>query len=688
MADSYSSAPAKKKDPDKTFIETALKRFKLAEDAEGDNRKRGLEADRFSIGEQWPQTIKNDRDSDNRPCLVLNQIPKFLRQVTNDQRMNRPAINVKPVDDSSEDTAEILQGLIRHIEVSSNADVAYDMATDSQARKGWGYIRILTEYSDPKSFDQDIKIKHVKNAFTIYVDPNCQEPDYSDAKWMFVVSDMMKEDFEAEYPDSELVALNYGSIGDTAPGWMDGNNIRVAEYWLVEEEQKTIYQLADGSITDQKPEDKNSILKERETTERKVCCYKINGIEKLEENDWAGNYIPIVPVLGEDIDIDGKRILKGMVEDMMDPQRQYNYWTSAQTEAIALAPKAPFVLAEGQQTGYESIWNSANQKNFPYLVYKPVTIGGNLAPPPQRQTAEPPVQAMMMAVRQAAEDLKGTTGIFDANLGNRSNETSGKAIMARKQEGDVSTFHFVDNLSRALRFLGVILLDLIPKIYDAPRVIRIVHEDGTHESVPINQHFVQGQGTQNPVQKIYDVTTGKYDVVVTTGPSFMTKRMEAVDSMTSMVNSYPQLMQIAGDLLVKNMDWPGAHDVAERLKKMLPPQLQNDDDPVPPQAQAQMQQMHTMILKLTDELNKANGVIKTKQMEIASKEKIAFAQMENNTVNTVLQQEGSNNLALMQEELTHAREGQSLAAEQEMHQQQLEADAQQAQAAPQGQPQQ
>lgn len=637
------------------FIALAMKRFKIASEAEHDNRKKGLEVDSFSIElKQWPDQIQKDRDSNNQPCLVLDQTNKFLKSVTNEQRMNRPQIKISPTSDDTVETAEILEGMVRHIQVDSAADIAYDTACDSQTRKGWGYFRLLTVYSDPRSFDQDAKIVPIRNAYTVYLDPDRSDPNYPYPKWGFVVSDIPTDDYKKRYPKSQIASINLETLGDEVAEWMKDGAIRVAEYWCVEEETRKIYQLQDGSVVEAVPEGMQAV-KERDTTDYSVCMYKINAVEKLTTEEWAGKYIPIIEVVGEDHDVNGKRVLNGMIGPMMDEQRQFNYWSSASTEAIALAPKAPFILAEGQQSGYEGMWRAANQKNFPYLIYKPVTIAGTLAPPPQRNTAEPPVQAMMAAIAQASQNLKSTTGIYDASLGNKSNETSGKAIMARKAEGDVATFNYVDNLSRALRFLGVQLLDLIPRIYDTARIVRIVHEDGTHEPVQINQPFMEGEG-QNAVQKIYDVTTGKYDVVVNTGPSFQTKRVEAQESMGQLVQSFPEVMHVAGDLIVKNFDWPGAADIADRLKKMLPPQLQDQEgQQIPPAAKQQLDQSHAMVEQLTKALNDANDKLDAKTLELKSKERIAEQDNETKLVIAEMQTTMDNNMMLFREELAHLR---------------------------------
>ncbi len=646
------------KDEDK-FLATALKRFKLAEEAEAPVRTPSLEDFKFRAGDQWPMNVKQAREIDQRPCLTINRTTQFMRSVTNDTRQNRPSLKITAVDDSTEETADVLEGIVRHIQAQSDADIAYDTATDCQVTGGFGYFRVLTDYCDERSFDQDIKIKRIKNPFTVYFDPNAQEPDYSDAKWCFIVSDMEKDEFRSQYPDVEASDVELSSIGDNQPGWVTNDNIRVAEYFVVEEKPRTIYMLSDGQktfVVDNLPKELPmglAVLKQRESVERKVCWYKISAFKKLEEQDWPGKYIPVIPVLGEDIDIDGERHLFGLIRGLKDSQRQYNYWSTMMTESIALAPKAPFIMAEGQDEGFEAYWDTANTKSYSRLVYKPVSVGGLALPPPMRNQAEPPIQAMVQAINQASNDMKATTGIYDANLGNKSNEQSGRAIMARQQEGDIANFNYSDNLRRSMKHLGRILLDLIPKIYDAPRVMRILHEDGTSKSVPINQ-AIGKPDPQTGVQKIFDVTTGKYDVDVSVGPSYTTKRMEMAATMSEMVKAYPPLMDKAGDLIVHSMDFAGHDQLAERLKLFLPPQVQdeaNGDQALPPSVKAKMQQMTQMISALSQQLHKATDQIEGKKLELDSKERIAYAKNESDVTIAVINKEATANMAFAQHEL-------------------------------------
>lgn len=626
--------PDTKTSGEDALLETARKRFKLASESETSIRAEAMLDMDFRAGNQWPAEIKNERASDSRPCLVINRIPQFIRQVTNDQRQNRPALKVHPVDDKADpETARIYQGIIRHIESNSNADVAYDTAFDGAVTHGRGFIRVITDYTSPTSFDQELIIKRVRNPFTVYMDPGSTEPDGSDMNWCFITEELLTEDYKAQYKGTELASMDdFTALGDEGREWTQGDKIRIAEYFYKDFEVTELHLLNTGEVVAGKKPAKLpegvTVVQTRKSNLPVIKWAKINAAEVIEERTWVGQWIPVVPVIGDELDIDGKLVLEGIVRHARDSQRMYNYWASSETETIALAPRAPFIGAEGQFEGHETAWQQANRKNQAYLQFKPVALNGTVMPAPQRQVYEAPVQAITMARMHAADDLKSTTGIYDTSLGAKSNESSGIAIQRRNMQAQTSNFHFVDNLSRSLRHLGRILVDAIPKVYDTARTQRIIGEDGKQEIVRINEIF-QDKGKE----QIYDLGAGKYDVAIETGPSYATKRQEGVAAMLELTAKYPKVAEVAGDLMVQGMEWPGASEIAERLKKTLPPGLVDDKGekaPLPPEAQQQMSQMDQMIQQLTDQLNKANQKLETKSIELESRERIEMAKVQAN----------------------------------------------------------
>lgn len=622
---------------DKDVISDALEAFKLSEEAESDNREAWVDDVKFArMGEQWPEAVKRQRELDGRPCLTINRLPSMIRQVLNDARQNDPAIKVHPVGyGASRETAKILDGLIRNIEYTSNADVAYDTALEGAAYGGFGYFRISTDYADDDEFDQDIRIERISNPLNVYGDEKSTAADSSDWNKAFVTENYSDDDFEARWKGAEKSSWET-DYRDAAPGWRDDDLVRVAEYWTRTEVPSTLLKLSNGSVMYEPEFEKIkpildvqgiSVVGTRPSKTHKVTQRILTGAEVLETNEWAGRYIPIVPVYGEEVFIEGKRHFVSLVRWAKDPQQMFNYWRTASTELVALAPKTPFIGPKGAFNSDASKWSTANVVSHPYIEYDGPT-------PPQRQPfAGPPAGALQEAMN-AQDDIKSTMGIYDAALGARSNETSGRAILQRQRESDTATFNYVDNLSRAIKHAGRIIVDLIPKVYSAPRIIRVIHEDGSNESVPINQGFVpddpqskiaqQGQQEQaEGLVKLFDLTTGKYDVTCEVGPSYATKRQEAAAQMMELGRAYPPLMQIAGDLLAKNLDWPGADDIAERLKAMLPPQIQGKN----PQAAQMQQQMQMMDAQAKQAIGQLTQQMRDLQQKLAAEQNSQQADM-------------------------------------------------------------
>jgi hypothetical protein len=587
---------------DDEILKEAREAFELAADAEAENRREALDDLRFArLGEQWPERVRRERELEGRPCLTINRLPAFIRQVVNDARQNKPAMIVHPVDGAADPaTAEVMSGLIRHIEVSSDAEVAYDTALDFAVTGGIGYFRINTRYAADDSFDQDLVIERVANPFSIYGDPNGTAADSSDWNVAFVVDALPKAAFEARWKGAEAVDWDADAYAGLKTPWVEGEEVMVAEYWRREPVTRQIVALSDGQVVEVSVYEAQKAMfdalgvrvvgRPRTVASHKVTQRLMTGAEVLETVDWAGKYIPIVPVFGEELFVDGKRRLRSLVRDAKDPQRMFNYWRTTTTELVALAPKTPFIGRKGAFETDSAKWATANIQTHAYIEYD-----GPEAP--QRQPfAGPPAGAMQEAL-SASDDMKAIMGLHDASLGAASNETSGRAILARQREGDVSSFHFIDNLARSLRHGGRILIDLIPKVYGTARVIRVLGQDGTAQAVPVNQ----GQGGAGSpaagelgrIEKIYDLTVGKYDLTVESGPSFTTRREEAASQMIELIRAYPQAAPLIGDLLAKNLDWPGADEIAQRLSAMLPAQVKG----VSPEAQ-QLQGAQDQLAKL------------------------------------------------------------------------------------------
>jgi hypothetical protein len=626
MANDKTSEPeAKEPKGDEDLLRQGREAFTRCKDAEDHNRDTALEDIKFArLGEQWPSAIIKQRELEHRPCLTINKLPAFIRQVVNDARQNKPSIKVHPADSAADvETAEIMNGLIRNIEYSSNADVAYDTAVECAVGGGFGYFRIGLDYAFDDTFDMDITIERVANPFAIYGDPNSTSADSSDWDVAFVVDRMAKSEYKRKYKGKAAVDWDdtdaWSEAGDD---WRDDETVMIAEWWMREEVERTIVKLDDGRVFDKDAlaEDEDlqfglssgllTIVGERKTKGHKVTQRIMSGAEILETNEWPGKFIPIVPVYGDEFDIEGKRYLRSLIHSAKDAQRMFNYWRTTSTELVALSPRVPYLGEEGA-FDVDDNWSTANTVSHPYLEYAKGST------PPQRQPLDMGVAAgALQEALNASDDMKSIIGLYDASLGARSNETSGKAIMARQREGDVATFHFIDNMARAIRHAGRIIIDLIPKVYDAPRIVRVIGEDGSEEAKQVNQPAPKidretgqpvreevtdpntGETFMQAVMAMHDLTVGKYDLTVTTGPSFTTRREEAAAQMTEMIRAYPDAAPYIADILAKNFDWPGADEIAERFKAMRPQQGQQG---LPPEVQKGLQQMQQQLQQLSQE---------------------------------------------------------------------------------------
>ena len=586
-------------------LQEARERFRICQEAEKDNRDQALIDLKFKTGDQWPEDVITERTKQGRPMLTVNRLPQFVRQVVNEQRQTRPGIHVRPVDDKGDrDTADVFEGLIRHIENQSQAETVFDCALEQAASSGFGYFRIITEYADDSGFDQEIFIKRIKNPFTVYVDPNCEEWDCSDARYAFVTEMIPRDEFKRRYPKASTEGFTSEGVGTAYEGWWDAENVRVAEYWRRVPKKRYLCLMSDGTTleTARKKEESENIIdqhvrkvyaetgqlvekvRERVADSWVIEQKVITATETLEDNEWAGRFIPIIRVVGDETNVDGKDVRSGIIRNARDSQRMYNYFRSTAAEYIGLAPKAPWVLSKDQLTGYEGFWKRANE-TLPYLLYN----HQQGAPKPERVGMPTQVSGVMQEALMAADDMKGTIGMYDPSLGQKSNEVSGIAIAQREQQADTGTFHYVDNLNRAIAYAGRILVDLVPKIYDTERQIRILNPDMTQQFVQINREYMD----ENGKIKLYDLSVGRYDVYVEAGPSFATKRQEAVDFLLKLIDVYPAAAPALADLVAQNVDLAGADEAVERLKALAQSQGLLGPAQGAPGAPGQLQQPNT-----------------------------------------------------------------------------------------------
>lgn len=645
MADNNTTRePGTKSKEHKDILAQARADWDAAEQRERENIKLAYEDLEFLAGEnlsQWPDKQKREREADGRPTLQINQLPQFVHQITGDIRQMKPAIKVVPVDSQADEKiADLRGGLIRYVENRSDAQAIYFRAADSQVACGIGHWQITTEYADSSTFNQEIRIAPIEDGVSVLWDPDAVLPNKEDAGFCFVPVDMSRGAFKKAYPE-----VTPNDFDDTTWGhntdWCSDDHVRVAAYWVKKPTKKTLALLPDGSIADVTDADESVLsfyrnqqarIEERDST--KVCRYLITASDVLEgPGEWPGRFIPIVQLVGEEIRIGRKVIRSGIVRHAKDPQRMSNYFHSAHTETVALQPKAPFMVTEVNVAKYQETWEQANTKNHPYLPYEADPKNGGAAP----QRVQPPVssQGILDGLTMAKEDLRSVIGIYDASLGKQSNETSGRAILARQKEGDTGSYLYIDNFARAVRHTGNIINDLIPHIYDTERTIRIMGEDGKIDVMEINK--LQGAGPDGSPAYEHDITVGSYDVVATMGPSYTTKREEAKEGMIAFLQAAPDAAPLVLDLVAKAQDWPMADDFAKRLRTVLPPKvlqmeemekqgappeqvkamlMQQDQPPPDPKIVAIQQKAEADQAKLQAEMNKAMADIQVKMAEL------------------------------------------------------------------------
>jgi hypothetical protein len=596
------------------IVESARKNYKSDSQAWSDIYQKGKD-DLFFLSDdefaQWNGKEAKARADTGRPILTIDQLSQFVHQVANDIRQNTPSINVIPSNTGDEETADVFKGLIRNIEYVSAADDAYDTASLSSIKGSIGFIRVDHDYIDDESFNQELCIKRVVNPFSIMIDAESIEVDGSDAKRGYVIETITVDEFKSRYPGKEVSCFE---AEEQKAQYEGDDKVSICEYYEIVESDKQYGMLEDGEP--EELQEGKEYKKTRTMKRRTVKRCTLSGKETLEETTFPGKYIPIVPVYGEEAWIEGKRHLFSLIRKSKDAQRMFNYWKSTETELLQRQPKAYTMVAEGQIEDYIDDWE--NPDKAVALTYKTKDLEGNPIAPPQMLNPSPIPVGVINASRGAVDDIKATMGIYNAALGQVSNETSGIAITRRKEEGDVATFHFSDNLNKSIAQVGRILVSAIPEIYDTPRIIRIIGKEEETKSVGIN-------GKMEPDQEQeFDLTQGSYDVKVVTGASFSTKRQETAEFLNTLVARSPEFMQIAGDILFQNMDIAGAPALAERMKKLVDPKLldeENEVDPEKEQMAAIIQQGEVAIQELNAKIGQMEQELKSKQADLMIKAK-------------------------------------------------------------------
>jgi hypothetical protein len=597
----------------------AKERYEDAVDAMRENQQRmqeDLEFSNPSDPKQWPEEALKLRKG--RPCYTFDRTNQFISQVVNDARQNKPSIQVIAVDSGADKhTAQVIGGIIKHIEYTSRADQAYDTALEHAARTGLGWLRVVPEVIRPETNEQEILIKRVHDPMSVFLEAGWTEADGSDANHGFVATKLPIERFKRMYPKAK-----HSSWEDENGVWIRDDSLTICEYFCLKDEMRDYLQieLPTGEVVTKEAGEYNAyemslgyrprVLRQYQAAKRRQLWYKMTGAEILEETEFPSQWVPLIPVIGDEVWIENKRYLCGMVRKLMPGQRAYNMERSAAIEFVALQPKAPFMVPFEGVEGHEQHWERLNSGSPAYLPYNHVDEQGNDIPMPKRVNP-PPMPAAFAALGQiASQDMEAGVGMFKANLGVQGNETSGRAIQARKMEGDTATFHYADNMTRSISHLGRIVVDMLPRIFDEKRVARIMGDDGRPDFVTIAPGSGKAQREGKRTTQI-DLTAGQYDVRVTAGAAHITQRQQTADALTMVLQAAPQFAAVLAPALMKVQDWPDADKYANALLAMAPPEVkaiidgEEEDEQIPPQVQAQLQQMQQQMEQMAAMLDAA-----------------------------------------------------------------------------------
>jgi hypothetical protein len=644
---------------DEKIIKEAKEDFKRCEDWESEFQPRFINDVKFANGDsdnnwQWDDAVRSGRIDNQKPCLTINKTRQHNLQIINDAKQNKPGVNIRPVGgEATYDAAQVFEGIVRHIEYQSNAETVYDRATVFQVQGGIGYWRIVTDYVSDDSFDQEIFLRPVKDMLSVYLDPDINEPDGSDARFGFVFEDVPKKVFDAEYPDHKQDVGGSPLGNAAADGWLTKEHVRVAEYYRRDRKKDKLcsfivpppYQEAGKQIIarmSQMTADEKAIYElvkgDKENTQTRdivtdeITWYKIAGNKIIDRRRWLGKYVPIVRVIGEETIIEGKMDRKGHTRAMKDPNRMYNYWTSEATAQVAFQTQSPYIAAAESIEGREAEWAAANVKTAAVLTYNALGEEGKVIPPPTRVQPPQMAAAYVQGMQICENQMMMASGQYQSQFGQNENATSGKAINERQRQGDNATYHFIDNLAVAIRFTGKILIDLVPKVYDTERVIRILAKDGTESQIQIKPDAPQGyqkapppqdngqDDTKQAVAAIFNPNVGTYEVESDVGPGYATRRQEGFNAMTQIAAQNQDFMKIGGDLLWRSADFPMADELAERWERTIPPSIRGEGpSPEVEQVNQQLKQAQDAIVQLQKKLDDKEQEINIKGYDATSK---------------------------------------------------------------------
>lgn len=628
------------------LIERAQKQFKSFMDWEGAFRQSFEEDIRFANGDadnqwQWDGSVLQSRK--DCPSMTINMTWIHCALVQNEIKKNPPAITVRPVGGGATmKSSEVYGGLIREISRASDAINIYLKASETLVQGGVGYWRVLTEYEAEDSFDQVIRIRSVRSPLGVAMDPDAKEPSGADANWGMIFEDVKNEYLEEEYEKYKdaVGAENAITVDIAASDWKTEDYTRVAEWYEKEKFQDQLLGFVDpesgafstaflGDIKDS--EIKQRILADTRTQKRpvtrsRICWYKIFGDKIVDYREVPGKrFIPIVRVVGQETIIDGNLDRKGIVRGLKDSQRNMNYWVSAGAMQVALQTNVPWV---GPAEAFENIkqWEDANRGRYAYLPYNHKDADGEILPAPTRPTPPVMATAYIQGIQIASQQFKDITGQHEATLGKQDNAESGRAIQARQGQGETSTFHFPNALAQGVAHTGRIILDMAPEVYDTPRLIRISNADMSQSEVNVDPMASEAHAEvdkpdeENTTEVTWNPKIGRYEVEAEAGPSYQTQREWTAEALGTLLAQNKDLWQVIGDFYAQNLDFPGAEEMAERIRRgMNPAILGKGPSPNEQKMQGEMQNMQRLLQSLMDTLAQKQRELDDKNDEITIK---------------------------------------------------------------------
>lgn len=629
---------------DDKILQQAKDRFKLCQLWEGQFQRLYWLDVKFALGDsdngwQWPTELKNQRELNMRPSLTINKTQMQVLMIVNEGRKNKPSIKVRPVGETvSSKAAEVWEGLMRHIEYASKAQSIYDDACESQVQGGIGYWRVITDYVDENSFDQDIFIAPVQDHMGVMLDPAIKHKDGSDAKFGFIFENMNRKEFERQYPDIELPLANASSPFDENGDWITTEEVRIAEYYrLVEHRDQLIHlETSDGDAStflrsevpsvfkkalEEAEDAKSSKLKTRNVIRKELEWYKICGVKIIDRRRLKGKYIPLIRLPGRERRVEGRLERKGLVRTLKDAQRMYNYNVSGEAEVVGLQTKSPYLAPVAAIEGNEDAWFNSNRQNAAVLTWRHKDEDGGDIPPPQRIEPPTPSAAFIEGIRISAADMEMASGMYSPQQQNPALERTPKAIDQRNRISDTANYDFVDNLGLAIAHTGRVILDMAPHYYDTQRIIKIMAKDGSLADIYIDPDaqdpYKELVEDENITKIILNPKIGRYLVQADIGPAYATQLQEAWNAIVQIISGSPELINVFGDLMFKAADFPMADLIAERIRRQInntAPWLLDDTKEGPLVAQLQGQ-----IADLSQKLAGALQDLAEKKLALKSK---------------------------------------------------------------------